>query len=117
MQILNIAGRIFAMILGLVGSVIALIEVIISVGSKWASYAFDPSSTARSHGFVGTIAVVLGIVGSFVALPFGEAGAALLAIAGLLMLYVVGWPGIIPLIFLGLAAILAYLDRGAARNK
>jgi hypothetical protein len=115
MSILNIAGRIIAMVLGIIGAIIALIEVIVSVGSKWFEQATGVGNPT-SHGFLGTLAFLLGIIGALLALPFGEAGAVLMAIAGLIMLYVTGWVGIIPFIFLILGAILAYLDRGAKRR-
>lgn len=57
---------------------------------------------------------ILNMAGRLVAMVLGIIGA-LLALAGLMMLYVAGWWGVIPLIFLGLAAILAFLDRGKAR--
>lgn len=115
MQLFNIAGRILGMIVGLVGAVIALVETILSVGGKWFE-VMTGVGNPTSHGFLGTIAFILALVGALIALPFGTASAVLMAIAGLMMLYVVGGWGIIPLIFLGLAAILVYLDRGSARK-
>lgn len=116
MAIFNIAGRIVALILGIIGSIIALIEVIVSVSTRHIGDLMNPASTSTSHGFLGTLAFIIGIVGSLIGLPFGEIGAILLAIAGLLMLYVTGWAGIIPFIFLIVAAVLMYLDRGAKRK-
>ena len=115
MSILNIAGRIVAMILGIVGAIIALIEVILSVGSKWVEQATGVGNPT-SHGFLGTLAFILGIVGALVGLPFGEAGAVLMLIAGVIMLFAVSGWGIIPFIFLALGAVLMYLDRGAKRK-
>jgi hypothetical protein len=61
------------------------------------------------------VAFVVGLVGALLALPSALISAVLMALAGLLMLYVAGGWGIIPLVFLGLGAVLVFLDRGGAK--
>lgn len=114
MQILNIAGRTLAMILGVVGALLALIVTLFSVIAFHTEQLFDISGK-HSHGFIGFLCFVVGLIGALLSIPSATVAAVLMAVAGLVMLYVAGGWGIIPLIFLGLAAILAFLDRGKAR--
>jgi hypothetical protein len=115
MQILNLAGRTLGMIVGIIGALLALIVTIFTVIGAHASELFNVANTSKSHGFLGTVAFVVGLVGALLSLPSAMVAAILMAIAGLLMLYVAGGWGIIPLIFLGLGAILVFLDRGGRK--
>lgn len=114
MQILNLAGRTLGMIVGIIGALLALLITIITVIAYHTDQLFDVSGK-HSHGFLGTVAFVVGLVGALLSLPSATVAAVLMAIAGLLMLYVAGGWGIIPLIFLGVAAVLVFLDRGGRR--
>lgn len=116
MSVLNIAGRTLGMILGIVGAVLALIITIVTVAAHHIGDIVDPSSVGHaSHGFLGTVAFIVGLIGALLALPSAIVAAVLMLVAGLLMLYVAGGWGVIPLIFLGLGAVLVFLDRGGAR--
>jgi hypothetical protein len=115
MSVLNIAGRTLGMILGLVGAILAFVITLFTVAGRHIGDIVNPGTTGTSHGFLGTVAFIVGLVGALLALPSATVGAVLMLVAGLLMLYVAGAWGVIPLIFLGLGAVLAFLDRGSAR--
>jgi hypothetical protein len=115
MSVLNIAGRTLGMILGLVGAVLAFVITLFTVAGRHIGDIVNPSSAGTSHGFLGTVAFIIGLVGALLALPSATVSAVLMLIAGLLMLYVAGGWGVIPLILLGLGAVLVFLDRNAAR--
>ena len=119
MNIFKLAGRVAALVIGLVGSIVALIVTLVSVVAFHTNQLFDTSSvaTGHSHGFIGFLCFVLGVIGSLAALLFPGFAALLLLIAGLVMLYVAGGWGVIPLIILALAAWLAYADRSTARRR
>lgn len=114
MTILKFAGRTLAMIIGIIGAIVALLVTIVTVGAKYLSYAFNPASTASSHGFIGTLCFIVGLIGAIIAIPFPSAAALLMVVAGLAMIYVAGWGAVIgaPLLIIG--AILAFLDRKKA---
>lgn len=117
MTILKLTGRVVAMIVGIVGSLLALLVTTITVVAYHLNQLFDTSGlldTRRSHGFVGLLSFVVGIIGSLLALLFPSTAAVLLLIAGLAMVYVAGGWGVVPLVVLGLAALLAFLDRRRA---
>lgn len=114
MTILNLAGRTVGMIVGIIGALLALIVTLFSVIAFHTEQLFDVSGK-HSHGFIGFLCFVVGLIGALLSLPSAMVAAVLMAVAGLVMLYVAGGWGIIPLIFLGLAAILVFLDRGRAR--
>ena len=114
MEILRLAGRVVALIIGLIGSAISLAITIITVVAFHTSQLFDVGGS-HSHGFIGFLAFLVGLIGSLVALFSPTTGAVLLVIAGLVMLYVAGLWGIIPLVILVIAALIAWADRGRAR--
>lgn len=114
MQILNMAGRLVAMILGIIGALLALIVTLFSVIGFHTNQLFEVTGTS-SHGFIGFLCFVVGLIGALLSFPAATVAAVLMALSGLMMIYVAGGWGVIPLIFLGLAAILAFLDRGKAR--
>jgi hypothetical protein len=114
MQILNMAGRVVGMIVGIVGAILALLITIFTVIAFHTEQLFDVAGK-HSHGFLGFVAFIVALIGALLSLPSAMVAAVLMALAGLLMLYVAGGWGIIPLIFLGLAAVLVFLDRGKAR--
>jgi hypothetical protein len=111
MTVLNIAARTVGMIIGLVGAVIAFVITIFTVAARHIGDLVNPGTTATSHGFLGIVAFIVGLVGALLALPSPIVSAVLMVIAGLLMLYVAGAWGIIPLVLLVVGAVLVYLDR------
>lgn len=118
MGILKLAGRVVALIIGLIGSVASLLITLITVVAYHTSQLFDPTGAfdpKHSHGFIGFLAFIIGVIGSLAALLSPAFAAALLLISGLAMLYVAGGWGVIPLIILGVAALIAFADRSRAR--
>ena len=114
MTILKLAGRTLAMIVGIVGAIVALLVTIISVVGGHIDKAINPAAQGSTHGFIGTLCFIVGLIGALIAIPFPSAAALLMVVAGLAMIYVAGWGAIIgaPLLIIG--AILAYLDRKKA---
>ncbi len=120
MSIFKLAGRVAALVIGIVGSVVALIVTLITVVAFHTNQLFDTSgltNTSHSHGFIGFLCFVLGVIGSLAAILFPGFATLLLLIAGLVMLYVAGGWGLIPLVILALAAWLAFADRSSARAR
>lgn len=118
MGILKLAGRVVALIVGLIGSVVGLLITLITVVAYHVNQLFDTTGAfdpKHSHGFIGFLAFILGIIGSLGALLSPAAAAVLLLVSGLAMLYVAGGWGVIPLIILGVAALIAFADRSRAR--
>jgi hypothetical protein len=107
----KIALRFLAMIVGLVGSVLALIFDFLTSVIKDLT-----GNHNTSHGIIGLLLTLLAFVGALAAVPSGFIAAALLVIAGVGLFFALGvGPAIVPAIFLFAAAILAYLDRSRAR--
>ncbi|MDE3230685.1 MAG: hypothetical protein KGO05_12470 [Chloroflexota bacterium] len=118
MGILKLAGRVVALVIGLIGSVVSILITIITVVAFHTSQLFDTSGVLdpnRSHGFIGFLAFLVGVIGSLLVVFAPTTGAVLLLIGGLAMLYVAGVWGIIPLVILGIAALIAFADRSRAR--
>lgn len=114
MTILKFAGRTLAMVVGVVGALVALLVTITTVVAKHVGDIVNPASTGTSHGFIGFLCFIVGLIGALIAIPFPSAAALLMVIAGLAMIYVAGGWAIIgaPLLIIG--AILAFLDRKKA---
>jgi hypothetical protein len=99
--------RIVAAALGAVGAIV----LIIVNGIISAKHAILGSTVPQSHGVIGTIAFLVGIVGAVTTVFKPTWGAALMAIAGLGFIYVAGWGAIFATPFLLIAGGLAYIDR------
>jgi hypothetical protein len=107
---MKMLGRAGALILGLIGCAIALVMDIL-YSSAHRLGAIESADVVQTHGFIGFLLVLVGIVGSILALFAPTAAAVLLLIAGIGLFFVVkGW-AIISFIFFLLAAILALVDR------
>ncbi|HEV2239298.1 MAG TPA: hypothetical protein VGR57_21760 [Ktedonobacterales bacterium] len=107
---MKIALRMLAMIVGLIGSVLALVfDFITSVIKDLTGHH------NQSHGILGLVLTIVAFIGALLAVPSGMIGAVLLVIAGVGLFFVLGvGPAIIPAIFLLGAAVLAYMDRSRA---
>jgi hypothetical protein len=108
----KIALRMLATIVGLVGSVVALI-------TDFATSLFKDftGNHANSHGIIGLVLTIVAFVGALVAVPFPVMAAVLLLVAGVGLFFALGVSAIIPAIFLIPAAILAYMDRSKDSSK
>ncbi len=99
--------RTLAMIIGLVGVVIAFVVNLLysslHVLGRIAGITSNPS-----HFFFGLLVVLIGLIGSVLALFVPIAGAVLLAIAGIAFFFIAGWWALLASPFLLIAAVLAY---------
>lgn len=112
---MRFVGRAGAMVLGLLGVVIALVVNFAYSGVHDALRLGGDKNISHSHGFIGFLLIVLGFVGAVLALPAPVAAAALLAIAGIGLFFVVKAYALFCSIFLLAAAVLAYVDRAKKR--
>jgi hypothetical protein len=104
-------GRIAALIIGLVACAIALgVDVLYSAVHHALRLAGDTGLDA-THGFIGFLLVLVGVVGSIMALFAPTAAAVLLLIAGIGMFFVVKAYAVLSIVFFVIAAILAFVDR------
>ncbi len=108
---MRIVARILAFILGLVGCAIAVIVNISYSTFHHAVSMLGDSTLTRTHGFIGFGLIVVGAVGSFLALFMPVPAAILLLIAGIGLFFVVKGYAIFSILFFVLAAILAFVGR------
>jgi hypothetical protein len=108
--------RFIAMLLGLVGAVIALIINVLTSFTH-AIAAASGAQVSQSHGFYGLALFAVALVGSFLALPRPRTASAFLLVAGVGFYFVLGWWTLLASPFLLLAAVLAFLDRTNAAKK
>ncbi len=99
--------RVLAMIVGLVGVVLAFVVNLLysslHVLSRVAGITSSPS-----HFFFGLLVVLIGLIGSVVALFAPIVGAVLLAIAGIAFFFIAGWWALFASPFLLIGAVLAF---------
>lgn len=105
-------ARILALILGLVGSAIALIVNISYSTFHHVMGILGDATLTRTHGFIGFLLVVVGAIASFVALFQPLVAAVLLLVVGIALFFVIKGFAILSILFFVLAAIFAFLGRG-----
>lgn len=104
-------ARIVALILGLVGSIIAfVVDISYSTFHHVAGFLGD-STLNRTHGFLGFGLVLIGVIASFLALFSPIIAAILLFLVGIAFFFVVKGFALFSILFFILAAIFAYLGR------
>jgi hypothetical protein len=113
MTILRFAGRTVALVVGLFGALIAFFVTIINFFSK----NIAAGGLGNAHTPTGIFLTLLAAVGAVLALLFPRVAAVLMLVAGVGMLFVAGWLGVIPLVILAIAALLAFLDRRRAAPR
>ena len=111
MTILKLAGRTLAMVIGILGAIVALIITLLNFTVKLFAIGFG-----NAHTPTGIAMSILALIGALIAIPFPTVSALLMVIAGIVMLFVAGGWGILPLIILVIAAIFAFLDRRTRRR-
>src|SRR5579884_2075224 len=112
---MGIIGRIVAFILGLIASAIALaVDVLYSTVHR-ISGVLGSSSIHQTHGFIGFLLVLVGVVGSILALFAPLPAAVLLLAAGIGMFFVVKGYALFSIVFFVLAAVLAFAERPSRR--
>ncbi len=114
MRIIRDFMRFIALVIGLVAG---LIGILVDIGYVVASHV----QSVSSHGFLGFVAVLVGIIGALAA-PFSGAVAAILMVISAVAFFVIampvagGWAAVSGVLFL-IAAALAYFDRSRARAR
>ena len=108
---MRFVGRAGAMILGLVGVVIALIVNFAYSAVHDALRLGGDKHISHSHGVIGFLLILVGFVGAVLAIPAPATAAALLLIACIGLFFIVKAYAVICGVFLLLAAVLAYVDR------
>jgi hypothetical protein len=100
-------ARVFALILGLIGVVVAftinLLYSSLHVLGRVAGITDD-----STHFFWGLIVVLIALVGSVLAMFIPIIGAVLLLIAGIAFFFIAGWWALLASPFLLVGAVLAY---------
>lgn len=108
---MTIISRILALILGLVGCAIALIVNISYSAFHRAVGILGDATLTRTHGFIGLGLILVGVIGSIVALFSPIIAALLLLIAGIGLFFVVKGFALFSILFFVLAAVFAFLGR------
>lgn len=102
---MRIAGRVGALILGLLGVVFGFMVNLIGV-------LHGHLTDVTTHGIRGMLLVLVGLIGAIIVMFSPIAAAVLFAIAGIGFFFVVGpFAAIIVALPFVLAAVMAYLDR------
>ena len=109
---MRLIGRLGALVLGILGFLLGLIFDAIYAG---ANHIFDPGNT--THGFIALLLLLVGLVGAIAAVPGPRFAALLLVISAVGFLIIAHGFAIIPAIFLLIAALLAYVDRGKVQSR
>src|SRR2546430_6982743 len=111
---MRIIGRLGALILGLIGCAIAL-AVDISFSTLNRVGSIGSGDFTQTHGLIGFVLILIGVVGSILALFVPTVAAVLLLIAGIGLFFVVKGYAVLSIVFFVLAAVLAYMDRAQSR--
>ncbi|MDQ6773825.1 MAG: hypothetical protein M3024_12695 [Candidatus Dormibacteraeota bacterium] len=114
---MKVIGRILAMLLGLIGSFIALVVDVLYSTIHRSVQIFGDSGLDQTHGFIGFLLVLVGVVGSVLALFMPTVAAVLLLVAGIGLFFVVKGYAIFSIVFFVVAAFLAYADRSTRRSE
>jgi hypothetical protein len=112
---MEVVGRVVAFVLGLIASAIALaVDVLYSAVHRISGVLGD-TGLDRTHGFIGFLLVLVGVVGSVLALFAPLPAAVLLLVAGIGMFFVVKGYALFSILFFVLAAALSLAARPARR--
>ncbi len=99
--------RVLAMIVGLVGVVIAFV-VNLLYSSLHVLGRVAGITSSPSHFFFGLLVILIGLIGSVLAMFAPIVGAVLLAVAGIAFFFIAGWWALFASPFLLIAAVLAF---------
>lgn len=114
---MRIFVRVVAFILGLVASALALVADVAYSTVHRISGALGSASIDQTHGLVGLALVVVGVIGSILALFSPTVAAVLLLVAGIGMFFVVKAYAVFSFVLFVLAAILAFAERSPRRAR
>lgn len=110
---MRVALRVIALIIGVVGFVDGVIANFIVAAYRDVAHLIGVD-VAQSHGIIGFIICVVGLVGAILVLRLPIVGAILLLVATIGFFVVVHWWGLLASPQFALAAVLAILDRAEA---
>jgi hypothetical protein len=99
--------RILALLIGLLGVVVAFI-INLLYSSLHVLGRITGITNDQSHFFWGLFVILIGLVGSILALFIPSIGAVLLLVAGIAFFFIAGWWALLASPFLLVAAFLAY---------
>lgn len=102
--------RVFATILGLIAALLGLV-INFLYSSTHDVLALSGHATATTHGWIGLVLLIIGIIGAFLAVPRAEVAAVLLLISCIGLFFVLHVFAIFVSPFLFIAAAMAWLDR------
>jgi hypothetical protein len=105
--VIQVSLRILAMIIGLVGVIIAFIINLLYSSLQIMGRVSGVISNPW-HFFFGMLVILIGLIGSVVALFDPIVGAVLLVIAGIAFFFIAGWWALFASPFLLTGAVLAY---------
>lgn len=104
---LRLTMRTFALIIGLIGVVIAFI-INLLYSSLHVLGRVAGITSNQSHFFWGLVVIAVGLVGSLSVLFLPTVGVVLLLVAGIAFFFIAGWWALLASPFLLVAALLAY---------
>jgi len=105
--VVQFSMRILAMIIGLVGVVLAFV-VNLLYSSLHVLSRVSGIVTGPSHFFFGLLVILIGLIGSVLAMFAPIVGAVLLAVAGIAFFFIAGWWALFASPFLLIGAVLAF---------
>jgi hypothetical protein len=113
---MRILGRLGAIVVGVFGSLVALLVNFVFSASHDLAKAFG-SDLPQSHGFLGLLLILVAFIGALMALPRPRTSAALLVIAGVGFFFIVKGFALFASPFFFISAALAFFDRTPAPAK
>jgi hypothetical protein len=94
------------MIVGIVGALLGLLFTFIHFGVKLADGAFGTAHTPTAIAMS-----IIAFLGALLAIPFPVVSAVVMLVAGIVLIIAIQGFGVVPFIFLLIAAALVFLDR------
>ncbi|HLY32823.1 MAG TPA: hypothetical protein VKQ36_17500 [Ktedonobacterales bacterium] len=103
---LEFTGRLAGAVIGIIGAIVALIITIVHFTISAIQNGLGSAHTPTGIGMT-----ILALIGALIAVFFPRTSSVLMLIAGIVMIFVAGLAGIIPLVILAIAAVVVFLDR------
>lgn len=103
--------RLIGGIIGIIGAIVALIVTLVNFAVKAFMNGLGTAHTPTGIGMT-----ILALIGAVIAIFFPRTSSVLMLIAGIVMIFVAGAWGVIPLVILAVAALLVFLDRNPKKK-
>lgn len=111
---MKFALRTVALIIGVVGFFVGLI-----VNFAYSTFHFIGdmmgADVRQSHGVIGFLVLVVGLIGAFIAPFSATVSAVVMLVVAVALFFILHWAALLVSPFFIVAAIVAFLDRPAAR--